>query len=168
MAVPQTYLMQAPAGAGDPFGQTIQSDELVRGLRCINPNIHEWAEHGSTVWYPGKGLLNCLWLGDPGGKGQKITVYPLGPVPEFTQLTPDSDEIMLPGWREIFEDCIKWGNVSRAAIERQFKVDLTVDGQDSTCDQCRRFGTVRQADVDGLCRAHWSAREISKRMRTAS
>jgi len=167
MGLPQTYLMTVPMGENNPFGQTIQSDELVRGLRNINPAIHEWAEHSSSIWYPGKGLTNCLWLGDPGGKGRKITVYPLGPVPEFTQIAPNSDEVLMLGWREIFEDCIKFGNVSRAAIERQFKVDLTIDQKDLACDQCRRFGTVRKADIDGLCRAHWSAREIAKRVRTA-
>ena len=160
--------MTAPAGEHNPFGQTIQSDELVRGLRCINPQIRAWEEHSNSVWYPGKGRINCLWLGDPGGKGKKIAAYPLGPVPEFTQIAPNSDEVLLMGWRQIFEDVIASGACSQAAIERQFKVDLTIDGKDLACDQCRRFGTVRKADVDGLCRAHWSAREIAQRMRTAS
>jgi hypothetical protein len=167
VGLPKTYLMTVPVGESNPFGQSIQSDELVRGLRCINPAIHAWEEH-SGIWYPGKGRINCLWLGDPGGKGRKIAAYPLGPIPEFTQIAPDSDEIMLMGWRQIFEDVIASGAASKGAIERQFKVDLTIDQKDLACDQCRRFGTVRQADIDGLCRAHWSAREIAKRMRTAS
>lgn len=168
MGAPRTYLMTVPLGERNPFGREILSDELVRGLRCINPHIRVWEEHSSSVWYPGKGRINCLWLGDPGGKGRKIAAYPLGPVPEFTQIAPDSDEVMLMGWREIFEDVIKSGAASRGAIERQFKVDLTVDQKDLACDQCRRFGTVREAVQDGLCRAHWSAREIANRMRTAS
>lgn len=169
MGLPRTYLMTVPDGCTNPFGQSIQSDELVRGLRALCPRLRVWEEQSSGVWYPGKGMTNCLWIDEPGGRGRKITAYPLGPVPEFTQLAPDSDEIMLLGWREIFEDVIKSGVISRAAIERQFKVDLTIDQKDLKCEQCRRFGTVREAEVDGLCRAHWSAREIARRMmRTAS
>ena len=169
MGVPRTYLLSAPMGEQNPFGQTIQSDDLVRGLRNINPHIRAWEDHGRDLWYPGKGRVSCLWLGEPGGAtSRKLAAYPLGPVPEFTQIAPGSDEVMLMGWREIFEDIIKSGACSAAAIERQFKVDLTIDQKDLACDQCRRFGTVRQADVDGLCRAHWSAQEIAKRMRTAS
>jgi len=165
---PRTYLMTAPLGETNPFGQTIQSDDLVRGLHNINPAIRAWEENSGGLWYPGKGRISCLWLGDPGGKGQKLAAFPLGPIPEFTQIAPDSDEIMLMGWRQIFEDVIASGAVTQAAVERQFKVDLTIDQKDLACDQCRRFGTVRKADIDGLCRAHWSAREIAKRMRTAS
>lgn len=154
-------------GEKNPFGQTILSDDLVRGLRCINPYLRVWEEHSSEVWYPGKGRINCLWLGEPGGKGKKIAAYPLGPVPEFTQLAPGSDEIILMGWREIFEDCMKAGVASKAAIERQFKVSLDYDDTDRSCDQCRRFGTAREAYKDRLCRAHWSAREIANRVRAA-
>jgi len=168
VGLPRTYLMTVPEGERNPFGKEILSDDLVRGLRRINPAIRVWEQHASDIWYPGKGRVSCIWLGEPGGaNSKKIAAFPLGPIPEFTQIAPDSDEIMLMGWRQIFEDVIASGAASRGAIERQFKVGLIIDQQDSACDQCRRFGTVREAMQDGLCRAHWSAREIAKRVRTA-
>ena len=160
--------MTPPAGEQNPFGREILSDDLVRGLKQINPRIQTWEEHTSDVWYPNKGRVSCLWIGDPGGASRKLAAYPLGPIPEFTQIAPGSDEVLLMGWQEIFADVVASGVVSQQAIERKFKVDLTVDQKDTACAQCRRFGKVRQADVDGLCRAHWSVQRISKRMRTAS
>lgn len=164
MGLPQTYLMSAPEGCQNPFGETILSDDFVRGMRCINPAIRAWEQNSSDLWYPGKGRISCLWIGDPGGKSKKLCAFPLGPIPEFTQIAPDN-EVLLLGWRAIFSDIIKTGGATRERIERQFKISLNHDEKDSACRQCRMYGTVRPSDKDGLCRAHWDIREITKRKR---
>jgi len=150
---------------GDPFGEAIPSDDLIKGLRQINANINVNSEHAANVWYPGKNTMSCLWLGDPGGKSKKISAFHYGAIPEFTQLNPEDGSIMIKGWRAIFDAVIRSRAATQAQVERKFRVSLeTILGADERCIKCVRAGRSRRHNGGQLrlCSPHEHIREAAK------
>ncbi len=183
--LPKTYLMTAPKEvAQNPFGETLLSDDLIRGLRRCNPNIVMPLPDHYTGWYPGKDRENpvdskkgatCIWLGQPckgdgcpclkGGActGRKITGTTLGAIPEWTQIHPDGT-VLAVGWRHIFEKVVKAGATSKARLEQEFKIVLDVGPpEQGVCPVCRRVG--KQTKGYGklnLCRRHDVMRRVMR------
>ena len=164
MGVPQTYLMTIPDIKGDPFGRAISSADLVRGLKKIDPRIVAYEQYSPGVWYPGKFCgASCLWFYGPKGRA-KISAFIPGPIPEWTQL--DGKAIFNKGWREIFRCVIKYAKVRPLAIERQFHIDLGIDGTTRYCTRCLRHGEyIEVHSASRLCNLHM---RVNKRVWLAS
>lgn len=149
--IPNTYLMSAPADAPDPVGRAIMFDTIVKGLQRINSKVSVWQQYPDGLWYPGKATgKTCLWIGEPGGKSQKISSITPGPVPEFTQIS-NRGQTLLKGWRHIFEACIRVKAATRTQIEQQFKVNLQIAGHDLFCNRCVMIG-IRKPHNGGAMR----------------
>ena len=156
MPIPSTYLLTAP-DAADALGQTLTSTELVKGLRMCNPNLMV-PDPSVFTWYPGQANGHTsLWLGEP-FKGKKITVFRLGAIPEWTQVDPKGI-IIARGWRSVLVKVIRSGVASKRDVERIFKIDMSVAGEDNHCPQCRRegLGFVKPNGKWGMCDTHSSA-----------
>lgn len=135
MAIPRTYLMVAPKDAVDLLGRAMTSDDIIKGLRQINNQIvTNAASPIKAVGATNQMGITCLWLGEP-HVGEKITAMRLGTIPEHTQLSPEGVTIC-KGWRAIFEKVIRARAATRGQIERKFKIDLTIDGDDGLCRTC--------------------------------
>jgi hypothetical protein len=155
------YLWTAPDDCPDPIGKSIMTVDLVAGLKKINPRITMWEEYPSGLFWPGKkmggnfGVKTSLWVGDPGGESAKISAITAVVVPEFTQISKGGLEI-IKGWRSIFEKCIFAGAATREQIEAEFKVSLTIIGQDFLCHACVKIGkrVPNNGGVLKLCRNH--------------
>lgn len=169
MAVPNTYLLGAPCDK-DPFGRAIQSSDIVKGLKEINPRITSWEQHTPGLWYPGKKRgISSLWLGQPGATwskadktvgGIKISAFNYGPIPEFTQIDPNG-EIISKGWRAIFAKVMLMKAASAQALEQKFHVRLEVGEEDTVyCRLCRREGRYEKSEnSSGLCNIHEAVRK---------
>lgn len=163
MAAPRTPLLGAPSQE-DAFGQTMLSEDIIKGLRRINPNIVVPLPEHYKEWYPFKAAGGtCLWLGKP-GEGVKITAMHLGAVPEWTQLCPEG--ILAKGWRAIFDRVIKARAATRAQIEREFRVSLTYSGSNKECPRCFQAGIREKSSAaSGLCDKHEYQRKIAVKAR---
>lgn len=164
--LPKTYLMVSP-DKDDPLGRTISSSDLVRGLMEANPSFIIPTPDQFPGWYPGKAAgMTCIWLGMPSAPGsRKICGFHLGPVPEFTQIAPEGT-ILRRGWRAIFERVIKSGFVTKAKLERVFRVNLEYDGKAPWCQSCARKSMwVKAVAASGLCQVHENARLSVKQRR---
>lgn len=154
----------------NPFGQTLMSADIIKGLRRINSNIVVPLPEHYNHWYPyQKEGATCLWLGRP-GEGQKITAFHLGAVPEWTLVGKDPGakdaRILKKGWRAIFDRVIKSRAASRRQIEREFRVSLVYQGKERICPRCFKEGVRRASDSAGLlCYSHERARKSAMRMR---
>ena len=162
MAIPRTSaILCAPANETNPFGAGMLSSDLIRGLKILNPNLVIPEPDSYREWYPGKDQgMTCIWIGAPSAPGsKKVCAMHLGMIPEWAQIGPD--KVMIArGWRDILDRCIRCGVMTKAAAERVFKVDLTIDGYDTLCRTCRLDGLRSPADgKSGLCLAHRGAQE---------
>lgn len=157
MSLRQTYLLTAPSNTDNPFGQTMTSTDLVKGLRRANPALSV-PDPSLFEWYPLKSTGHTtLWLGEP-FKGKKITVFRLGAVPEWTQLDPNG-LVIARGWRSVLSRAIRSGAVSKHRIEHIFKINMDVCEKDDACPQCRRegLGTILATCASGFCDTHDTA-----------
>lgn len=156
MAIPKTYLMVPPPGETNPFGRGIDAQIICTRLMKINPRIRT----GSVV--PIKGSVisahdtgaTCLWLETFAGL-KKICAIRLGTVPEFTQTSPDGEEIAR-GWRAVFERVIRARAATREQLERAFGVSLVLTEQTVLCRACLRQGQRKPSNggVKQLCGRH--------------
>lgn len=155
--------MIAPLGEVDLLGRPMTSDDIIRGLRQINANIvtnppSPIKQVGATNQMG----ITCLWLGEP-YVGQKITAIRLGSIPEHTQLSPEGTTIC-KGWRAIFNKVIKARAATKGQIERKFKIDLTIEGDDGACRSCAAKNK-RRAHNGGaakLCAAHEKDSQVQR------
>lgn len=163
MAIPKTYLLQAPPGVKG--GRAIAAADLIRGLRELNPRINAWMRFPEYHWWPGRGevVVTTLWLGDPGGTSRKLTAFTLGEVPEFTELEAGGKAIRRKGWRAIFDKVIRAGAASKEAVELKFGVRLDYDLAPETtmCRVCHRVGKEKphNGGAARLCGFHDTIRE---------
>lgn len=161
MEARKPYLWTAPDDCPDPVGKAILTVDLVSGLKRINPRITIWEEYPSGLYWPGKnmggrfGVKTTLWVGDPGGESVKISSVTAVCVPEFTQVSKKGLEI-IKGWRSIFEKCLITGAATRAQIEKEFKVNLAIIGEEFLCSPCVKIAkrTPHNGGVLKLCRSH--------------
>lgn len=163
--IPKTYLCTAPSDATDPFGRMLTHTEVIAGLQRANPRI--WAPtEGWQTWSTGR---TSIWLGQPLLPGsKKICAFQLGPIPEFSQIGPDS-RVMARGWRAILERVVAMHAAPRHVLERIFNVTLGFDGKDRNCHLCRRSGkAVRAETAGGLCASHSQAERWAKHQRAAA
>jgi hypothetical protein len=146
--IPKTYLLTAPAGESNPFGATIHSNDLIKGLRRCNNQIV------ATPVNPFG--MQSLWLGPPNTPdGRKICALNAGPIPEWTQQMPGMRGMVeMRGWRSILETVWQRGAVRLARLEREFKISLGAYGGDDTCPQCRREGNIQSARGGLACALH--------------
>lgn len=157
MPRPETHLYCAPSRVEDTFGNSLTSKQIIDGLHTLNHKINA-PDPEHYDWYPLKKseCLNVifshtsLWLGPP-HTGIKITAFPLGTIPEYSQLGPNG-QLIVKGYRAIFEKCIQSGFVKRKAVEQHFGIVLSYDGTDGSCPQCRKEGNITgAAHLSGLC-----------------
>jgi len=96
-----------------------------------------------------------MWIGEPGGVSRKITAFCMGQIPEFTLLAPDGN-IIIKGWRAIFERVIRIAGIKRIDIEKAFGVTLEAGEDDQTCQQCIRESgkIVKVKSKHLLCNFH--------------
>jgi hypothetical protein len=134
------------------FGRELTSDQIVAGLRRINPSIS-----ASTTDFAAAGL----WLGEP-KKGRYLGAFRRGAVPEFTQLGTGG-KWMVKGWRAIFGKVVAARAATTRQIEQQFGVVLETDGLDGSCIACRREGVLKAAEANGkrLCGAHQEVNDFA-------
>ena len=151
--VPNTYLLTAPSEI-DGFGTSMTTADLIRGLKLANSRIvvpppREWAN--------GKMIQTGIWLGEPKTPGAKFVCgFDCGAIPEWTQML--DGKVIARGWRAILERCIVVGVASRTKLERIFKVNLTLGGNDQWCKRCRRMRQwTRAYGKAGLCSTHEEA-----------
>lgn len=147
-APPRNYLMTVPAGETNPFGQTMHSNDLIKGLRRCNNRIV------ATPTNPFG--MRSLWLGPPcTPDGKKLCAFDAGPVPEWTQQIPSMNGMVQKrGWRNILELVWKRGAARKERLEREFKVTLGADSSDGTCQQCRREGRITSTRGGLRCNIH--------------
>ena len=168
MSIKGTYLLTAPSDAADALGQTMTSHDLVKGLRQCNNNL-TIPDPSVFPWYPGQANGHTsLWLGEP-FRGRKITVFRLGAIPEWTQVDPRGI-IIERGWRAVLIKAIRSRVVTKAQVERVFRISMDIVGYDNCCQQCRRegLGFVKANGVSGLCDTHdhaWKQIEKAKRQK---
>lgn len=166
MSLKQTYLLSAPSDADNPLGVTMTSQDLIKGLRRCNAKLSV-PDPSVFPWYPLKASGHTtLWYGEP-FKGRKITVFRLGPIPEWTQIGPDG-LIIARGWRSVLSRVIRSRAVSKHTIEHVFKINMDVCEQDDACPQCRRegLGIVLATSASGMCDTHDHAlKQIQKAKR---
>lgn len=161
--LPKTYLLQAPKGAKST--RSIDSADLIRGLRELNPLIRAWLQFPEFKWWPGKGLpegtVSSLWIGEPGGESPKITAFTMGEIPEFTEV--GEGRIKRKGWRAIFDKVIRSKAASKEAVELKFGVHLDYEKAPDPhlCRVCLRAGEYKNHNGGAakLCRLHDSIRE---------
>ncbi len=162
MTTPSTYLHTAPSGTSqDSLGNAIDAREMIKKLQKLNSAISFQQQFGD-VWYPGKANGGtCMWIGEPGGVSRKVTAFNMGMIPEFTVLAGDGN-IILKGWRAIFERVIRIAHVKRADIERAFSITLEAGEEDRVCQQCIRSNgrVVKVYGKDLLCNFHLGVRRI--------
>lgn len=161
MAIPRSYLLVAPEGAGDLLGRSLNSTDIIKKLRKINPrivtNAPAWAAPVGGTQQLG---ITCLWLGEP-HTGEKITSIRLGEIPEFTQLSPQGVTIC-KGWRAIFEKVIKSGAATKFQLEKAFGVSLEISGDDGLCRACMATNKRRKHNggVNKACGFHEKAKNV--------
>ncbi len=162
MTMPATYLHVAPSeSSADSLGSAIDARVMIKKLQKLNGRISFMQQFGD-VWYPGKATGGtCMWLGEPGGRSVKITAFNMGQVPEFTLLAADGN-IILKGWRAIFDRVIRVAKVKRADIERAFSITLEAGEEDRICQQCvRSHGKIIKVyGKDLLCNFHLGVRRV--------
>lgn len=181
--LPKTYLLSAPMGADSPFGEPIQTQRLLDGLRKVNPLI-QWPLPDACGFYPGKEFdMITIWLGTPFlPESTKITAFHLkmpdgvAIVPEFSLVDSsviregeETDPVEVirkwrKGWRAIFEACIRVNAATRRALELEFDVILSNYGAENpACDRCEKMGVKRPATsmFSGLCDYHDGLRKIA-------
>lgn len=146
--IPRNYLVTPPAGETNPFGTTMHSDELIKGLRRCNNRL-------VTTPVNPFGMAS-LWLGPPNTPdGKKICALTVGPIPEWTQQMPGMNGMIeMRGWRSILETVWQRGAVRLARLEREFKITLGQSGSDGSCQQCRREGRIQSARGGKACALH--------------
>ena len=152
-----TYLLTAPSDAVDALGVTMMSSDLIKGLRNCNNNLTV-PDPSVFPWYPGQANGHTsMWLGEP-FKGKKITVFRLGAIPEWTQLDPNG-MIIERGWRSVLSKVIRSKAVTKASVERVFRLSMDIAGPDNCCPQCRRegLGFVTPNGKSGMCDTHTHA-----------
>lgn len=143
---PNTYLVTPPAGEHNPFGESIHSADLIRGLRRCNNRL--------VATPPNPWGMVSLWLGPPNTHdGRKICSFNAGQLPEWTQVMPGG-VVEMRGWRSVLEMVCKRGGVRQARLEREFRTTLGSTGHDGTCPQCRREGTINSARGGLACALH--------------
>lgn len=155
------YLWTKPDDCPDPIGKGMMTADIVAGLKRIEPRITLWEEYPSGMYWPGKkmggsfGVKTSLWIGDPGGESVKISSITAVMVPEYT-LIGEKGLTITKGWRQIFDDCIASGVVTRLQLETEFKVSLTVPGEIILCRECVKLGkrNLHNGGVLKLCRNH--------------
>lgn len=168
MSVPGNYLLTPPRGERDPWGNSMHSSSLIKGLQQVNGSICVPQPNDTRSWlrvmahYGGDGETSstCIWLGDP-KHGRKVTAFHLGMVPEWTQVGPPeppmypSGRIIRRGWRNILQRCEKHGVASRRELERIFRVNLDIGPPDQSCQNCRMDGKLTfNVHASGLCDSH--------------
>lgn len=160
--LPTTPLLVAPSDAIDTLGTGMLHRDLIRGLRNANPNLCIPDPSTWEGWYPGRAAgMTSIWWGQP-PHAPKICAFHLGVLPEFTQVTPDG--ILRRGWRDVLARVIKIGAASRESLERQFKVSLLTGAPDTkACSICRLDGLITTTEKDGLCAAHYTAKQNRER-----
>jgi hypothetical protein len=163
MTIPKTPLFTAPADS-EPgaMGTAIDAHDIITKLRQLNPDIYVWQQFPEHTWWPGKARgITCMWIGDPGGVSRKITAFNMGPVPEFTQIDGDGN-IIVKGWRAIFQRVIRTGAAKRHQIEQVFRVNLEVGENEPICDYClRAHGRITKvANKERLCNFHLGSKRI--------
>lgn len=162
MGLPQTPLMVPPSDALATLGSGLAHTDLIRGLRRCNPALTIPDPSTWIGWYPGRATgMTSIWWGQP-PLAPKICAFHLGTIPEFTQINPEGT-LLRRGWRDIFLRVTRSGAVSKAALEREFKVDLTLDAPEvKVCSKCRLDGQITPAELGGLCASHTEVRIISE------
>jgi hypothetical protein len=168
MSAPNTPLMVAPADAPNPFGQFIQSGDLIRRLTKLNkrifcPDIND-ANH-IEAWHG----VTSLWLGTPDGGGKPICGLRLGPIPEWTQIS-DEGILITKGWRAIFDKVIRSGAISAPQLEVEFGVTLSYGKADANlCPKCVKEGRRTSGDggARGYCEMHTDAYDTAARAKAS-
>lgn len=166
MGAPKTPLMVAPEGAADEMGQGIQSADLIRRVRKLNPRVFCPDIDDSNHIAAWQGVTS-LWLGEPGGGGRPICGIRLGVIPEWTVI--GSDGLMVTkGWRAIFERLVQFGVCTRTQLEQEFAVSLNViEMKVALCSRCVREGKreATNGGKRGLCDLHDGVYEAVERAR---
>ena len=164
--IPNTYLLTAPEFK-DALGTSMQSADLIRGLRLANsrvcvPTPHGYINGGSAATGTG------IWLGAPHAPGSTfICGMDCGTIPEWTQMA--DGKVIIRGWRAILQRCITAGVASRQHLERIFRVDLLVGKKSRFCSRCARMREwVTATCASGLCDDHDDALKPPKPHRANS
>lgn len=174
MPLPRTYLSQAPSGLEDQMGRCISSTDLIKNLKRCNRQItvpqpehyknQGWVfsdahiEGQTSIWWgnpPGPGDISFAST-KPNKKAMKITSIVLSPtIPEFTQFNSQTGLIENKGWREVCRRVIMCGAATKEKVEKVFKVSLDYEGDDDTCEACRKKGlTTKAFGARRLCVDH--------------
>lgn len=164
MQAPSTPLMVAPSDAPNLLGKVMPSSDIIRRLIKLNraifcPDIND--KNHIESWHG----VTSLWIGTPDGGGRPICGIRLGPIPEWTQISPEGI-LITKGWRAIFDKVIRSGAATHSQIEVEFGVTLSYGKADANlCPRCIREGRREPSDGGkrGYCATHTQVYETAER-----